>query len=83
MSWLNLPGWKPYTLGKPLIFSNIFYDLVSDLPVEEGYEMMKKCVKEVQKRLVINLPNFKVQLVDKDGIKDLPPITSKSLLTVQ
>ncbi|CAG9863496.1 unnamed protein product [Phyllotreta striolata] len=46
---------------------------------EEGYELLKKCVKEVQKRLIINLPNFKVQCVGKDGITDLPDITPKDL----
>lgn len=46
---------------------------------EEGYEIMKKCVKEVHKRLIINLPNFKVQLIDKNGIHDMPDITAKQL----
>jgi len=40
---------------------------------------MKKCVREIHKRLIVNLPNFKVQLVDKNGIQDLPPITAKQL----
>lgn len=40
---------------------------------------MKKCVREIHKRLIINLPNFKVQKVSKDGIKDLEPITAKVL----
>ncbi|ENN71815.1 proteasome subunit beta type-2 [Dendroctonus ponderosae] len=47
---------------------------------EQGYELMKKCVEEVQKRLIINLPNFKVQIVDKNGIKDMPDITAKSFM---
>ncbi|XP_054278178.1 proteasome subunit beta type-2-like [Macrosteles quadrilineatus] len=50
-----------------------------DLTPEEGYDLMKKCVIEIQKRLVINLPNFKVQLINKDGIMDLPNITAKTL----
>ncbi|KAL1493898.1 hypothetical protein ABEB36_009580 [Hypothenemus hampei] len=45
---------------------------------EQGYELLKKCVQEVHKRLIINLPNFKVQIVDKNGIRDLPDINSKS-----
>ena len=28
---------------------------------EEAYDLMKDCVKEIQKRLVINLPNFQVR----------------------
>lgn len=47
---------------------------------EQGYELMKKCVQEVQKRLIINLPNFKVQIIDKNGIRDLPDITAKSFM---
>lgn len=46
---------------------------------EEGYELLKKCVKEVHQRLIVNLPNFKVQLIDSDGIKDLPDLTVKNL----
>ncbi|PNF15952.1 Proteasome subunit beta type-2 [Cryptotermes secundus] len=51
----------------------------SDMSQEEAYELMKKCVREIHKRLVVNLPNFKVQLINKDGIQDLPPITAKNL----
>ncbi|GLG92284.1 hypothetical protein R5R35_008418 [Gryllus longicercus] len=51
-----------------------------DMTVEEGYDLLKKCVREIQKRLVINQPNFKVQVVDKDGVRDLPPITAKALV---
>ncbi|KAG5890476.1 hypothetical protein JTB14_013418 [Gonioctena quinquepunctata] len=46
---------------------------------EQGYELLKKCVQEVQKRLFINLPNFKVQAIDKDGIHDMPNISTKDL----
>lgn len=45
----------------------------------EAYEIMKKCVREVNKRLIINLPNFKVQYIDKDGIHDMPNISAKTL----
>ncbi|XP_012278895.1 proteasome subunit beta type-2 [Orussus abietinus] len=50
-----------------------------DMSESEGYELLKKCVREVHKRLIINLPNFKVQKVSKEGIKDLSPITAKNL----
>lgn len=46
---------------------------------DQAYELLKKCVREVHKRLIINLPNFKVQMVNKDGIQDLPNITAKEL----
>ncbi|KAG8254244.1 Proteasome subunit beta type-2 [Homalodisca vitripennis] len=50
-----------------------------DMTPEEGYELLKKCVVEIQKRLVINLPNFQVQMISKDGIVELPNITAKTL----
>lgn len=49
------------------------------MSVEEAYEVMEKCVAELQSRLVINLPNFYVVLVDKDGIRDLERITPISV----
>lgn len=51
----------------------------ADMTQEDAYEVMKKCVREIHKRLVVNLPNFKVQLISKDGIQDLPSITAKNL----
>ncbi|XP_077261046.1 proteasome subunit beta type-2 [Temnothorax americanus] len=46
---------------------------------EEAYALLKKCVREIQKRLIVNLPNFKVQKISKDGIKDMQPITAENL----
>ncbi|GFG39406.1 hypothetical protein Cfor_08355 [Coptotermes formosanus] len=51
----------------------------ADVSKDDAYEIMKKCVREIHKRLIVNLPNFKVQLIDKNGIHDLPPITAKHL----
>nr|QBH72692.1 proteasome subunit beta type [Franklinothrips vespiformis] len=53
-----------------------------DLTVDEAYEVLKKCVREIHKRLIINLPNFKVQVVDKNGIRDLDPLTAKNVSDV-
>lgn len=50
-----------------------------DMSEEEGYELMKKCVREIHKRLIVNLPNFKVQKVSKDGVKNMTTITAKNL----
>ncbi len=46
---------------------------------DEAYSLMQDCVKEIQKRLIINLPSFQVQLIDKDGIKKMDNITVKNL----
>jgi len=51
-----------------------------DLSEHEGYELMKKCIREVQKRLIINLPNFSVSVVDQSGVRNLPNITVRDLL---
>lgn len=56
-----------------------FLILLADMTPEGGYELLKKCVIEIKKRLIINLPNFKVQLISKDGIMDLPNITMKDI----
>ena len=58
---------------------------------QQAYALMVECVKEVrisssvqlqcfniikvQKRLVLNLPNFGVVVVDKEGIHNLDTIT--------
>lgn len=46
---------------------------------EEAYQLLKKCVCEIHKRLIVNLPNFKIQKVSREGITDLPPITAQNL----
>ena len=51
-----------------------------DLTQEEAYEVLQKCVVEVQKRLIINLPNFQVKVLDKDGIRQMKVIKSKELM---
>lgn len=45
-----------------------------DMNEKEAYELLRKCVHQIQKRLVINLPAFKVKIVKKDGIQDLDDI---------
>lgn len=48
-----------------------------DLTVEQGYDLLQNCVYEIRKRYVVNLANFKVQMIGKDGILDLPDINVK------
>ena len=54
-------------------------DYRKDMNQTEAYDLMKSCVREVHKRLVINLPNFQIQVIDKDGIKTMDDITIKNL----
>ena len=51
-----------------------------EIAQDEAYDIFKKCVKEIQKRLIINLANFKVTVVDKNGIRSLPDITAANLI---
>ena len=46
-------------------------------------ELMKKCFAQVKKRFIINMPNFQLQIVDKDGIHDAgiwPPPTEQDVV---
>jgi len=56
-----------------------FAAALSDMTQDEAYDLLKDCVKEIHKRLIINLPNFHVQIIDKDGIRRLDDITIKNL----
>uniref|UniRef100_A0A6B2E664 Proteasome subunit beta n=1 Tax=Phlebotomus kandelakii TaxID=1109342 RepID=A0A6B2E664_9DIPT len=49
----------------------------SNITQDDAYEILKKCVAEIQKRLIINLTTFNVAVVDKTGMKYLENITSK------
>ena len=49
-----------------MIYSPLFSNCISDLTREEAYELMKDCVREIQKRLVINLPNFEVSCCEQE-----------------
>ena len=41
-----------------------------DMSQEEGVELIKKCFKEIQKRLVINLPTFSYYIIDEKGFSE-------------
>ena len=40
-----------------------------DASLEEGLDVLKRAIKQVQKRLIVGLPNWKVKVVDKDGAR--------------
>lgn len=50
-----------------------------DMSEAEAYDLLKLCVADIQKRLIINLPNFQVKMLDKNGIRNLDVIRSKDL----
>jgi len=67
--------------GYGAIFASSIYDRYwhPNITQDEAYEVFKKCIVEIQKRLVVNLKNFTVSVVDKDGVRNLKPISSSSL----
>ncbi len=40
-----------------------------DITVEEGLEVIKKCILELRTRFIIKQPQFLVKIVTKDGIR--------------
>lgn len=48
-----------------------------DLTQEEAEELLVKCILEVQKRLIINLPAFSYYFIDANGISQRKRITAK------
>lgn len=51
---------------------------LSDITQDEAYDILQKCVIEIQKRLIVNLSNFSVAVVDKNGVRRLEPLTKNS-----
>ena len=47
-----------------------------DLTRDEALDLLKKCVEELNRRFILNLPSFNVRLIDKEGIHDLETLTS-------
>lgn len=57
-----------------MLFTKVFF---SDMTEEEAYELMKKCISEVKRRFIVNLPKFRVRVINKDGLKELPVIVAE------
>ncbi|CAG0881752.1 unnamed protein product [Cyprideis torosa] len=50
-----------------------------DSTLEEAYDLFMTCVKEIQNRQIINLPNFQICYVDKNGVHMADRITPEVL----
>ncbi|XP_006867828.1 PREDICTED: proteasome subunit beta type-2-like [Chrysochloris asiatica] len=42
---------------------------------EKAVELLRKCLKELQKHFILNLPTFSIRVIDKNGIHDLENIS--------
>ncbi|KAF9579375.1 Proteasome subunit beta type-4 [Lunasporangiospora selenospora] len=40
-----------------------------DITEEEGIKLLQKCITELRSRLILNMPDFVVKIVNKDGIR--------------
>ncbi|XP_054723489.1 proteasome subunit beta type-2-like [Uloborus diversus] len=47
-----------------------------DMSKEEGIDLIQKCLKEIGNRFLVSLPSFKVKIVDKEGIHNLPDMST-------
>ncbi|PIK46879.1 putative proteasome subunit beta type-2 [Apostichopus japonicus] len=47
------------------------------LSKDEAQSILQKCLDEVQRRFIINLPMFQVRIIDKDGVHQLPNLRPK------
>lgn len=45
-----------------------------DMTLDEGLDLLKRCIAEVQRRFIVNLPAFKVCLIRGKEITELPDI---------
>jgi 20S proteasome subunit beta 4 len=41
-----------------------------DMNVEDAKKLMAMCIQELKTRFIVNMPTFKLKLVDKDGVHD-------------
>jgi 20S proteasome subunit beta 4 len=42
-----------------------------NMTVEEAKKLLGMCIQELKTRFIVNMPHFKVQLVDKDGVHEV------------
>ncbi|GCB79593.1 hypothetical protein scyTo_0016982 [Scyliorhinus torazame] len=50
-----------------------------DITREEAVELLKKCLQEIQKRFILNLPSFTVRIIDNNGVHDMEQISVSNL----
>ncbi|CAG8556555.1 11539_t:CDS:2 [Acaulospora colombiana] len=42
-----------------------------DITLDEAKVLIKKCIDELKTRFIINYPDFKIKITDKDGIREI------------
>ncbi|XP_067928758.1 proteasome subunit beta type-2-like [Watersipora subatra] len=51
-----------------------------DMSVDEAYGLLNRCVQELDQRFLVNLPKFKVRVIDKEGVKDMADLCASKKL---
>lgn len=42
-----------------------------DMNLEEGLDLLRKCIDELKKRFIVDLGTWKVRVIDRQGIKEV------------
>ncbi|KAM0752945.1 20S proteasome subunit beta 4 [Meredithblackwellia eburnea MCA 4105] len=42
-----------------------------DMDLQQGLELMRKCIDELEKRFIVNLGEFTIRVADKDGVRQI------------
>lgn len=45
-----------------------------DMTEDEAILLLKRCVDELSTRFIVNMPRFKVKLIDRDGVRNLEEV---------
>ncbi|CAK9297210.1 unnamed protein product [Gordionus sp. m RMFG-2023] len=70
--------------GYGAFFANSILDrhFNKDLNEDDAYLLLTKAIDEIQKRLLVNLPAFKVKIIDKNGQRNLKDIYLKTSFVI-
>merc|ERR1711907_247414 len=57
--------------GSYFTFATMDAHYKPDMTLDEAQDLLRKCIAELRTRFLINMPNFKVRVVSKDGVQEL------------
>lgn len=43
-----------------------------DMSLDEGMDLLRRCIDELQTRFIIDLGKFNVRVIDRDGVREVP-----------
>lgn len=58
-------------MGMLIVLRHVYRYHNPDGTLEEGLDVLRRAIDEVSKRLVVSPGNYKVKVVDKDGIREI------------